>query len=85
MTATATTADLERDSSRILEQIERGGTVVIEKHGVPVCVMIPQPRKTSATELSRKLRHLQPAPEAADEMEAILNQMNDASRSSYLD
>lgn len=85
MTATATAAELERDSSRILEQVERGGTVVIEKHGVPVCVMIPQPHKTSAAELSRKLRHLQPAPEAADEMDAILNQMNDASRRSHFD
>ena len=85
MTATTSATELNRQPARILERVERGDTVVIEKHGLPVCVMIPQPRKTSAAALSRRLRHLPPAPRAADELEAILQQIDNASRRSYPD
>jgi prevent-host-death family protein len=83
MTATATATQLNREPARILEQVERGDTVIIEKHGLPVCVMIPQPGKTSAAQLTRRLQELPPAPAAADELDAIIQRMNDASRRSY--
>jgi antitoxin (DNA-binding transcriptional repressor) of toxin-antitoxin stability system len=85
MIATATAKELNLEPSRILEQVERGDTVVIERHGLPICVMIPQPRKTSGAELALKLRQLEPAPQAASEVEAVIQSMNDAGRRGYSD
>jgi prevent-host-death family protein len=85
MTATTTATDYNREPSRILGRVERGDTIIIEKHGLPVAMMIPQPRRTSGAELARQLRRCKPAPKAADELEAIIKGMNDAGRRSYPD
>jgi antitoxin (DNA-binding transcriptional repressor) of toxin-antitoxin stability system len=81
--AAATAEEFEREPARILGQVESGDTVIIQQDGLPVCMMIPQPGRTSGAELARKLRNLEPAPEAAGEVEAVIQQMNDASRRSY--
>jgi len=83
MIVTSTATELNREPSRILGQVERGNTVVIEKHGLQVAWMIPEPRKTSGAQLARQLARLKPAPEAARELEAILKGMDDVSRRSY--
>ena len=66
----------------MLGQVERGQTVLVEKHGLPVAVMIPMPHLTSGAAIARRMEHLRPAPKAADELEAILKGMDDASRKS---
>lgn len=83
MTVTTSATEYNREPSRFLGQAERGDTIIIEKHGLPVAMMIPQPRKTSGVNLARSLRRLRPAPRAAKELEKIIEGMNDASRRSH--
>jgi len=79
--ATATLLNLE--PSKVLGRAERGETVVIEKLGEPCAVIIPHPRKTSGSEMAKRLRRLRPAPEAADAVEKIIKDMDAASRHSH--
>lgn len=83
MIATETATRLNREPSKILGQVERGNTVVIEKNGEPCAVFIPYPRRTSGAEMARRLRRLKPMPEAAKEVKELLQDMDNASRRSY--
>lgn len=56
---------------------------MIEKFGEQVAAIIPWPHKTTGKDLARRLEGLRPAPEAADELEAIIEGMNHAGRRSY--
>ena len=75
MIAKASAASYHREPSKILGQVERGDTVVIEKGGEPCAVIIPYPHRTSGAELARRLPCLKPAPTAADAMEALIQGM----------
>ncbi|MDD5140244.1 MAG: hypothetical protein PHY43_08310 [Verrucomicrobiales bacterium] len=83
MIATETATRYNREPSKVLGQVERGQTVLIEKHGFPTAAMIPMPQMTSGAAIARRMEHLKPAPEAADAMEKILKRMDDASRKSF--
>jgi antitoxin (DNA-binding transcriptional repressor) of toxin-antitoxin stability system len=83
MIATATATLYNREPSKILGRVERGETVIIEKHGEPCAFMIPHPHKTSGAELARRLRRLKPMPEAANAVKKLVKGMDDASRRSY--
>jgi antitoxin (DNA-binding transcriptional repressor) of toxin-antitoxin stability system len=72
-----------REPSKVLRQVESGKTVMIEKFGEQVAAIIPWPHKTTGKDLARRLEGLRPAPEAADELEAIIEGMNHAGRRSY--
>ena len=67
----------------MLGRAERGETVLIEKFGEPCAAVIPYPRKTSGSEIARRLRRLKPMPEAADAVEKLVKDMNEVSRRSY--
>ena len=83
MIATETATRYNREPSKILGQVERGQTVLIQKHGAPCAVMIPYPQKTSGDEMARRLRRLKPMPQASAEVEKLIKGMDDASRRSY--
>ena len=83
MITKATATLLNRRPSKVLGRAERGETVVIQKFGEPCAVIIPHPRKTSGTEIARRLRRLKPMPEAASSVEKIIKDMDDVSRRSY--
>jgi prevent-host-death family protein len=83
MITTETATNFNREPSRILSKAERGQTVLIEKHGRPCAVLIPYPQPASGDEMARRLRRLDPMPEAAAEMEKLMEELDDASRRSY--
>lgn len=83
MISTETATRFNREPSKILGEVQRGNSVVIEKNGEPCAIIIPYPRRTSGAEMARRLRRLKPMPEAAKEMEKILKDLDDASRGSY--
>ncbi len=78
MIATATATKFNRGPSEILKRVERGETMLVQKHGQPSAVLIPQPRITSGAELARRLSAMKPAPETASALETIIKGMNDA-------
>jgi prevent-host-death family protein len=83
MITNATATLLNRRPSKVLRRAERGETVVIEKFGEPCAVIIPHPRKTSGTQIAKRLRRLKPMPEAAASVEKTIKSMDDVSRHSY--
>lgn len=80
MIAIETATRYNREPSRVLGRVERGQTVLIEKHGLPVVAMIPMPRATDGPAIARRMEHLKPAPAAADALADILKGMDDADR-----
>lgn len=85
MIATRTAKELNQEPSKVLRQAERE-TVIVEKYGEPVVAMIPYPgRRTTGAELARRAMELKPDPKGAAELEAIIKQLDDASRRSYPD
>lgn len=86
MIATRTARELNQEPSKVLRQVERGETVMVEKDGEPCAVIIPYPsRPTSGEELARRAAGLKPDPEGAAEIEAIIKDVDDAGRRSYPD
>ena len=83
MITSASATLLNREPSKVLERAERGETVMIEKSGETCAVIIPHPRKTSGAEMARRLRRFKPMPEAADAVEKVIKDMDEASRRSY--
>ena len=82
MIANETATRFNREPSKVLGQVERGDTVLVQKHGVPVAAMIPMPHTTSGAAIARRLANLAPAPDAAAAVEKIIKEMDHASRAS---
>jgi antitoxin (DNA-binding transcriptional repressor) of toxin-antitoxin stability system len=83
MITNATATFLNREPSKVLGRAERGETILIEKFGEVCAVIIPHPRQSSGAEIAKRLRRLKPMPEAADAVEKLIKNMDDASRRSY--
>lgn len=86
MIATRTARELNQEPSKVLRQVERGETVIVEKHGEPCAVIIPYPgRRVSGKELARRAAALEPDPKGAAEVEAIIKGVDNAGKGSYPD
>lgn len=86
MIATRTARELNQEPSKVLRQVERGETVIVEKYGEPCAVIIPYPgRRISGEELARRAAGLKPDPKGASELEAIIKGVDDAGKRSYPD
>ncbi len=83
MTATASATTYNREPSKILGQVQRGETVFVEKHGETCAIIIPSPPRTSGADLARRMKHLKPAPEAADAVAAIIKGLDHAGKSAW--
>ncbi len=83
MIAVETATRYNREPSKVLGQVERGQTVLIEKHGLAVVAMITMPHITSGAAIARRMADLKPAPESADAMEKLIQGMNDAGRRDF--
>lgn len=84
MIARRTARELNQEPSKVLRQVERGETVIVEKYGEPCAVIIPYPgRRISGKELARRAADLKPDPKGAAELEAIIKGVDNAGRRSY--
>jgi len=78
MTAATTATLFNREPSKILGMAERGTTVMVEKNGQADAALIPQPHKTSGAEFARRLARMNPQPETADAVAAIIRGLDEA-------
>jgi prevent-host-death family protein len=86
MISTVTARQLNQEPSKVLRQVERGETVIVEKYGEPCAAIVPYPgRRVSGKELAQRAQDLMADPGGAAEIRRILKGVDDAGRGSYPD
>lgn len=78
MTNTATATEFNREPSKFLRDAKRGVTTEVTDHGQASAALIPQPARTSGAELGRRLAKMNPEPEAASAVKALIKGMDEA-------
>jgi prevent-host-death family protein len=86
MISTVTARQLNQEPSRVLRQVERGDTVIVEKYGEPCAAILPYPgRRISGKQLARRAQNLKRDPKGAAQIRKILKDVDDAGQGSYSD